>query len=251
MNLTNIINLFLTIRPKLLLTMALLSIVSICSIEFCLIDIKTDYSFLYKPTPVFLKLCYSFLSAFIFYFFAVHLPRERRRAKVFRYTSNRVFSINHEIFLVIYKIRDVSGIKTIDPFKLNLKDLNDACKLINPRENLFEVEIGFKDWFDYLLHKKNIIAKLMQGLMQMNDVVDSDLQEKLTLIDDIFTMRLNFEIVKPGNLDLSIFAHQFLELAEESRDMTKVFDEKYSKNYSYIYHESARKKNIARKENVK
>lgn len=243
----NILNLFRTVRPKALIYIAATAILSILFIEFVFLDIKTEYAILYMPAPVYLKLCYSLLSAFIFYFFAVHLPRERRRAKVYRPTANKITSINREIFQIIYIIRDVSKIPSIDPIKLNSKDLLEACNSINTRQFVTEGDVVFKDWFDYILHKKNIIANLMQALMQMNDVIDSDLQETLSLIDDIFLMQLNFEIVKPGNLDLSNWSYSIFELVEESKQMMKVFSEKYSKYYSYLYHESARKKNIQRK----
>jgi hypothetical protein len=240
-------NLIITVRPKLLLYIAFVSIVVVLLVEFFLIDIKTEYALLYKPTPVLLKICYSLISAFIFYFFAVHFPRERRRAKVYRYISNRVFIINEEIHLILYTILAISK-KEINQTELNKVDFINACKQINPKISFYELYgLSFSDWYEYLTKKKNVIEKLLDGLIQLNDLIDSDLQEQLTLIHDILTRDFRFPMGKPNNDNLVHIGGSIIELLEESRRMKEVFDSKYSKFYSEIYHESSAKKNLERK----
>lgn len=62
----------------------IVSLISIINIEFVLNKIQALYDFQYNFGVIFLKLCYSYFSAFIFYYLVVYAPRERRRVKSFR-----------------------------------------------------------------------------------------------------------------------------------------------------------------------
>ena len=57
----------------------ILSIISIISIEFILNKIKPFYNFQHDFGVVYLKLCYSYFSAFLFYYLVVYSPREREK----------------------------------------------------------------------------------------------------------------------------------------------------------------------------
>jgi hypothetical protein len=66
------------------------SILSILSIELVFNKFDSFYQLQYDLGVIYLKICYSYFSAFLFYYLVVYAPRERRRVKSFRYINNKI-----------------------------------------------------------------------------------------------------------------------------------------------------------------
>lgn len=151
----------------------LLSVFSILIIEFDL-GLKTDNHILNDIGKIWLKLCYSYFSAFIFYYLVVYLPKERKRNSTYRYLNNKLFSIDEIVKYIIITI-----FKEIDPTISNLnndiKKVNivEICKQINPNNpiNIKLVEDGeFNNHYEFFNFQTNKIKLLISELLILNDI---------------------------------------------------------------------------------
>ena len=111
----------------------LLSITSILSIELILKDIQVVYQYQYEIGVIYLKICYSFLASFLFYYLVVHLPKERKRVKGFRFIASKIVSINFTINDVILKTYRITNptIRYVS-YPINQEDITEKCKILNP-----------------------------------------------------------------------------------------------------------------------
>lgn len=224
----------------------LLSVLSILIIEFDL-GLKTDNHFLNDIGKIWLKLCYSYFSAFIFYYLVVYLPKERKRNSTYRYLYNKLFSIDEIVNYIIITI-----FKEIDPTISNLnndiKKVNivEICKQINPNNpiNIDLIEFSeFNNHYEFFNFQTNKIKLLISELLILNDILDENTLRSLTNLNDNITTSFSFDINIPQNQDMKYLSRGLYELYFESKEMVNNFTENYCPRYDYGYHKNERKRN--------
>ena len=132
-----------------------LAISSILLIELLFNHFQAYNKSFYELGVIYLKICYSYFSAFIFYLLVVHFPRERRRVKSFRFLSNNVTEISQEsrqLFGALFK-------KTVEEVLiLTNEEIELQCKIIDPNSpikvfDIFLYNFEFPNYFEYLYYK--------------------------------------------------------------------------------------------------
>jgi hypothetical protein len=243
-----ILNRIKTLRKDVLF-FGTISIISILLTELLLKYIPSFSRLHYDIGQVYIKFCYSFTSALLFYFIVVHLPREKRKLKSYRYINNKIARIDHELRILISLISSASDFK-IEPKSLTIQELENACKKINPQNKVYspiESNESFATWFDYLNFKGKRIKKEIQELFVLNETLDTELFEYLTFLDDEISNTMNFERQRFGNTDLSTWSKTIFELLKNCEDALESMRKRYYR-YAKEYHYSARIRNQKRNE---
>jgi hypothetical protein len=224
----------------------LLSVFSILIIEFGL-GFKTDNHFLNDIGKIWIKICYSYFSAFIFYYLVVYLPKERKRTSSYRYLNNKLLSINLIVNYIIITI-----FKEIDPTISNLindikeENIKEICKQINPNYsiNINLIEFSeFNNHYEFFNFQTNKIKLLISELLILNDILDENTLRSLTNLNDTITTSFSFDINIPPNQDMEYLSLGLYELYFESKEMVNNFTENYCLRYDYGYHKNERKRN--------
>lgn len=227
-------------------SLLILSACSMILIELLLNKINAYNQIQHDLGIIYLKLCYSYFSAFVFYYLVVYAPRERRRLKGYRYVSNKVKTIGRLIdnlirILVITKNNNFDKV-----VKITFEDLNIRCKEINPHLPLLTVDGTYTNYYEFLSLQTNKINNFVRELIILNDVIDEDLFCGLTNINDKITLHLTYDYI-PNNQTFEIVTFPLWELYEEKEEMLKKFKNVYKKKYSFQYHDFEMKQNAKRR----
>ena len=226
-----------------------LSIFSILLSETILKNISSFNNFQNVLGIIFVKICYSYVSAFIFYYLVVYLPKERKKVKGYRIIGNNIGMIIREIediILKVYRCPDpqITAIKDI----IDKEEIRKRCLLIKPNEPIYMYNtdiILFDSFLDFLDFKLEKIQFFYNQLIVFNELLDDDVFESITNIccqinmQKIYDKREIFTIPNMEFLSIDI-----TEFYLESQLLNENF-KKYSERYSFQYHHDARKMNLS------
>jgi hypothetical protein len=205
------------------------SFVSIIAIEFYFIDKEAPTKFVFHLGQFYLKLCYSFLSSFIFYFLIVHLPKEKRKVKLYLHLQNKMATIYNDVCFFVRDLSSVSGVELDSRFlDISKEQMESALKKINPQlETSYAIGsfVIFHKWHDYLVHLKKILKENIDDIVVYGDSVDSEVIGYLTHIENS-TSLLNLGIGLRG-YDMTGHTYFFTELCSDTRSMHKAFIKNY------------------------
>src|SRR5690606_23634509 len=213
--------------------------------------------FIYNSGQIIIKLCYSYISAFIFYFLVVHITKENKKAKVYRQLNNKILLIESDLFEIIITILDSSNYQYNNlngrinfKFKdLKEKDFIEACKRINPLSPVSTKYLTyhpkFNDWYEYLTFKSEKISKIVNDIFLLNESLDTNLIDQLTYVDDEIS-KLNYNRIKFGNKDLSVISTQILQTYYQNDELYNAFSKTYiyyKSEYKYFHYKHSNKTN--------
>lgn len=208
---------------------AIAAIISVLLIELYLNTIPARNDLLYNLGQIYLKFCYSFSAAVLFYYVVVHLPLERKKAKLYRYIRNKVVSIDTEVNFLFNKISDTSNL-SIDKRSSSESDYNNACARINPQYELQTFEYNrLSNWFDYISLKCNRIKELTFELIAVGDAINPDLLQALTYLDDRVSSIRFSSVGKPANLDLTFLSNSIYEMVQNANRVLDASNHNYEK----------------------
>ena len=97
------LNVFYTLNRG-VLYLAMLSFSIILIYEFLLKYVAAINNFQFNTGQIVIKLSYSYVSAFLFYFIIIHLPREKKKIGAFHFVNSRLGMLSQEINLMFSKI---------------------------------------------------------------------------------------------------------------------------------------------------
>lgn len=227
---------------------ALVALISILITELLLKKYPARSEAIYDLGQVYLKVCYSIFAAYLFYFINIHIPKEIRKVKTYRLINNHVLSIEgmyESLLITIFMPVDA----TISKEKLegmNRFDFQKLCKKINPQsavssKNMF-ANGQFKTHYELIHYVMSKIKVNLNELFVLNDLIDTELLRRLTIINDITHKQYIFDFHNFDNSDLTALSHDFSELYVECQKMVDAFFNKYRKRYDFEYHYMATKK---------
>ena len=223
----------------------ILSACSIILIELILNKIDAYYQIQYDLGIIYLKLCYSYFSAFVFYYLVVYAPRERKRLKGFRYVGNKVKTIGRLVDNIIRTLIMTKNYNFDEVVEITFENLNIRCKEINPHLPLLTIDGTYTNYYYFLSFQTSKINNFVRELIILNDVIDEDLFYGLTNINDKITLHLTFDYI-PNNQTFGIVTFSLWELYEEKEEMLKKFKNSYEKKYSFQYHDFEMRQNVKR-----
>lgn len=219
----------------------LIAAISILAIELIFKNFPAPSQTFFSLGEIYLKICYSILAASIFFFINQHLPKEEKKLKYYRFINNKTLSINREIEFILESLKipraNGGGYNNI-----NEELIKDACSIINPMTPVFNIQESvspFNDWYDYFNYKTLKIKELIRDLLLIDESLDTDLVEKLLIIEDVLVHSLYFDKKKWANSDLSTYSGSIYELTVQSRKAFKIMRERYKRfidEYDERYH---------------
>lgn len=229
-----------------ILILATISLLSILLIELWFVDIPAPNKYFHFLGGVYLKLCYSFFSAFIFYFLVVHLPKENRKFKSYRQISNKVHKINQYIYSLLDAL--LKGIDPAHTDEIKAEVIKEACEKTNPIQGVIALDFSslpygkaeYNNWYELLQVTSVNIRDEIKDLLLLNDSIDANLLEAATHLDDTAKW-FNYKKGTPYN-SLSFISYPLINLRNEAVALRKVVSKSYK--YSIEYHTLARKRNL-------
>jgi hypothetical protein len=219
------------------------AIMSVLLVELVLSDIPAPSHFLYKLGQVYLKLCYSYVSAFIFYLLAVHWHKETRRVRTFRLLNNAVYRISGRLSNDL-----LSGLygRILTPEErenLALADLELVCNTITPQSPgpalIFAMYLPYCQNYGQFIQLMCIRFKSeVNDLLPLSENIDAKVLESLANILAVLSDDLNPATHAMHNPNLGHASHGLYELNNEMIKLRKRFDashKKYAPEYHYAF----------------
>ena len=158
---------------------------------------------------IFIKLCYSYLSAFIFYYLVVYAPKERKRVKAFRYTNNKIHFIYNSATGMLINIFRASKpeTNTIED-NIGYSEILDFCSKVNPYSPVPYGVVNLADDYHQYIESKSIeIKNAVNELLLLNDLLDDELFLSFANINDILNNNLSVDKKFFKRENLSYLAH--------------------------------------------
>lgn len=212
----------------------LISILSILLIEFFLNKYPSKFQWQYDFGVIWLKLCYSYFSAFIFYYLVVYAPKERKRVKAFVLITNnigRIIGLQRLILEFLYT--ELNPNTQNHPIDYSEEDIRDICKRINPKAPIlisYFGKISFNNHYEFLNHFLNRMKTSISETIVLYDLLDDEILSNLALINNHIARLLDIDITRLGNKDLEFYSSSLNSLNIECNNMIK-----NKKNYDQRY----------------
>jgi len=213
-----------------LLAIFLISFFSIVLIDFWLIDIPELFNGGEKLGRIVYKLCFAYISAFIFYFLVVHLKSQKDKENLYSYISSNTSMVIGQAKALINSFVNSSNMKLKGAYPDSI-ELQSICKTINPNSKapLILGRIGNNaTWMQYLDYFKRRSNEASNKVLSKVLFIDSELVQKLAEIEDCnhfkeITMFVNIPI---QNTDLSAFEPSIAQYFNLISDLEKYYEEK-------------------------
>jgi hypothetical protein len=179
---------------------------------------------------IFLKISYSYVASFIFYFVAIHLDKERKRLSIFRIIHKKTHRINKEIADIFNVILTASNINDGYDETTNFEVIQKALAVVNVKNKITADHYEFNNIYLFLAYKGNRIKVLVNELLQFVDYLDSGYLRYLIFIDDLITDKHVFSgFPKADTLNLEYAANTFQQLHENSIELKNTYHKAYAR----------------------
>ena len=167
-------------------------------------------------------LSFSYVSAFIFYFFVVHLKDQKDKNNLYPYIADKVLFVVGQGKGLLNACAKSAQVTLAGNYP-NDSELLDICKAINPNSKsplVMGVSGHYANWrqyFEYFMRSSNDATSRILSKMQF---LDSDLVIKLVKIEDCnhFNALTFFSSMPIGNTDFTDFKPdiaEYLKLIED------------------------------------
>jgi len=227
-----------------------LSILSVLITELILNKISSFSQILFDLGIIYIKLCYSYMSAFLFYYLVVYSPKERKRVKGFRLLNNIIHELNVSIESILITIIKVNNPKTIALDKeISLEKIENYCKMVNPNSPVKFLNtdiILHKSFYEFIEFKTQKIKYIINELILLHDLVDDNLFLNFSNISDILSHLRPEYLIYPEK-DLNFMSYYLYDLYFEKNELFNHFMFNYCKKYDFQYHRNERIRNKRRK----
>ena len=189
-----------------------ISLVSIILIEFIFFSFTEIFPKANTLASIFLKICYSYISALIFYFLVVHYKRQdekRKYYKVINIKLNSFISDYNSIFKEICRINDVESFDYSDK-----EELKKYLKSINPYTSylgMVYVGIGNLNWMKHIFNVAEKTKKEIEYLFLNSPLIEIELINILNELNNnlLFNHIRIFNFTQLDNKDFVGFSTHF------------------------------------------
>lgn len=243
-------NRLVTVRKGLLYTLG----VAICLIllfDFYLFNIPNWFSKADVWGQIFYKICFAYITGFIFFFINVHLQNERAKVKMHLYIHNKIadiLSANQDLIATII----LNSNETITNYRPEKQELKEYCLKVNPHKycSIPKLPGFFENWFVAINHIHKINKEAIDDLFNIRDNISIDVLELLSKIEDTLKNHVNLtKGLSMGNQDLEVFHHGIYDYTNYAYALKKTFDEKYQR-HSWESNELFKQRKLKGKEHL-
>ena len=191
------------------------------------------------------------MSAFLFYYIIVFLPRERKRQKSYNFIGYKILDISMYIEDIFFKIYNVNDFPTkISTLNITRDTLKAKCQLVNPSlpvRSRFNNIVKFQNFDKFLDYSAQKIEPLTRDIIML-DLLDDSCFENIILINKTITFSWFLEISSdfPLNKTLEGYTDTLYTLFEQNESLKANFL-LYGRFYEFEFHHNARKNEFKRR----
>jgi len=182
---TTIFKLITTLRKDLAF-LFMLALLTVCVIDFWLINIPELFNGGHVLGTIIEKLCLSYISAFIFYFLVVHIKQQKDKKNIYNYVaikSNLIIAYGQTIGRDLAKAADV----TMKNYYPNKNELLEICSKVNPYSET-PLLINFTgqkaNWFEHFENYRIRSMDAIQEIYAKMPFLDTQLVQHLSKIEN-------------------------------------------------------------------
>ncbi len=244
----NIVN----IKPsKLLIWSFAFAIFFILLYDFWLLEIPEKINGGHKLGSILYKVCFAFVTSYIFYFVNIQLKKKDDKKNISPYLAKKTHLIIQRTKNLFSEIGTVSGKKFQIPYP-DETDLNGACKLISPNSNARMVKevhgenpyLVPLNWIEYFFNYYQEVNEAIQKIFILMPHLEPKHIKILNEIDEsIFFKRIVNDAYAIShaplkNADLTAWANNLYKLGLLVKSLEEYYDEKL-KGFSPGYTKSS------------
>lgn len=207
---------------------------SVCIIDFWLIDIPEIFKGGYKLGQIIYKLCMSYISAFIFYFLVVHIKQQKDKENLYSYVAQKVNMIIGCAWGLISAVSNASNITLTEKYP-SKEELDIICTCINPNANtpLLLGRLGnYANWMQYFDYQKIRSNDATEKIFKKMPFLETELVNILSKIEDNPHFMILGHIIHNmpyKNQDITAFQSCLSSYFELIKDLENYADKKLSK----------------------
>lgn len=216
-----------------LLALFIFSIINILIIDFWLINIPEIFIGGAKIGNIIYELCFSYISAFIFYFLVIHLKYQRDKENIYSYISKYTFRIIFLAKILAKNLAENSGIQ----LKGNYPSKKELIRIYNeidpsvkgPSKNGLDKYDNYLSCLSALKNNQLTIIKDFEKILSMLSYLDSELVNKLLQInecDHISGLFFNNNPLSVDNYKLIYFEFSISKYFDLIKDLEKYYENK-------------------------
>ncbi|MGG2066929.1 hypothetical protein [Bacillus sp. S14(2024)] len=187
------------------------------------------------------KICFAYITAFIFFFVNVHLSGYVYKVKMFKYVRNKAVLIRSMGMKLMLNIKQAAGVDKDNNSIPGKEELIKLCKKVDPRKPIQSVgflQLEFDNWFNYMNFIDLETKRLVKDLLFIRETLDSDTIRILTDIEECLELHVNMtKGAYVGNTNLETWADSIYEYLELCKKLIVHLDKKYkgyAEEYDYI-----------------
>ncbi|MGX5748001.1 hypothetical protein [Bacillus toyonensis] len=222
-----------------------LAVVWVIIYEFYLVDIPEWFPKASVLGAITDKICFAYITAFIFFFVNIHLSGYTHKVKMYKYVRNKAELIRVISTTLMQNIKKASELD--ENSILGKEELIEISRKIDPREPIKSVgllKLEFNNWFDYIDYIDLETKRLIKDLLFIRETLDADTLKILTDIEDCLTLHVNLtKGVYVDNINLEFWIEGIYNYLEFCQKLTKHLEKKYE-GYSEEFHYIENKKGL-------
>ncbi|OLO25282.1 hypothetical protein BTA37_29420 [Priestia megaterium] len=215
--------------------------------DFWLVNITAKYQFLAVVGSLCRNLSFAYITAFIFYFFNVHLQNYKLKVRTFRYINNKCVNLEELSIALIMSLEESAKEEHSGYQKKAKQDIKKLCLKVHPLQPLKygEFEIPFENYYVLFNYIDLETKRLFKDLLSVKDSLDSEMMMLLTFIENCTSQHLNYSsgiALANDNLNFySKYIYQYRSLCKELTDCLNKNYEYYREEYYDFIIEKGRK----------
>ncbi len=181
----NLLDFIKTLRKDLSF-LFILSIVTVCLIDFYLVSIPQIFYGGKVLGTIIEKLCLSYISAFIFYFLVVHIKQQNDKKNIYKYVALKSIAIIGYGQIIGRELSESAGVKMKNYYP-DKNEILQICSRINPYSEspLYLNLSGQKaNWFQHFENYRRQSIETIQEIYAKMPFLDTRLVKHLSTIEN-------------------------------------------------------------------
>lgn len=220
---------FLNRDLKVLLCIA---VVSILLVELVFNKIPEVFPSANVIAKIYIALCYSYISATIFYFLVVHNPKQNEKEKFYEIIESKLNSIVFDHTRIYNQISRENDVDTFD--YLNKQDLRNKLKSIDPYSlfgGIRYISEGKITWLRHIFIVSENNKREIDNLFLNSNLIEVELVVilKKFLENSLFPTVKLFSSVRIKNETFEDFCDHFYNYTEQINEIKKYLDSEIRK----------------------
>lgn len=232
-------------------TIFFLAIFTVVSMDLDLVKIPEFVSVRSEIGIIVYKLCFAYITSFIFYFINVHIQNYNAKVKTSLYVNNKIYKFGELSKGLLKCLTTSAGVVVPEGVQLSETEIKNICFKVNPCQavSLKYGRFSFKynDYHALLAFIDSETKRIVKDLLAVKDSLDSELMMLLTHVENCTENHMNFGkgLQVKMEVNLGSYADGIYHFNKLCQSIHKYLHEDKTFNYYKIEHqENEKAKNL-------